>query len=189
MYPTGKFSAFESYSDCARPHAPRAGFQTDAAGQIASELGLASARDVTFFDLNARSRNQFCHAAVALVPAASLARAGLTAADPSRPVFVAAFRGSSNAAAFVADVNFESAPHTVRGGSVEVHAGFWDSLHGRPAPATCDARGSGPVPASCAEAVAAHIDQLAAAHGAKGHLQVMVTGLSLVRSGDVCACC
>lgn len=183
MYPTGTSSASASYSDCARPHAPRPGFQSDAAAQIASELGLPSPRDVTFFDLNAPLQKQFCHAALALVPASSLARAGLSVADPSRPAFVAAFRGSSNAAAAIADVNFESAPHAVRGGTtVQVHAGFWESLFGRPGLQTCSATGTGPVPQSCADAVAAKIDQLAAAHGGKGPAQVLVTGHSLVRT-------
>jgi hypothetical protein len=164
-----------SYSDCARPHAPRNAFQRNSVDAIANELGI-QASAVTLFDLNAPGANQFCHAAAALVGPNS----GLAVRDPSRPAVVVAFRGSSNVAAAVADLNFESVPKTVRGRTVEVHRGFWDSVFGAPAPTTCDkAAGAGPVPQSCAAAVAGHIAQLAQSHSLKGPVQVLVTGHSL----------
>ncbi|KAI8466656.1 MAG: Alpha/Beta hydrolase protein [Monoraphidium minutum] len=164
-----------AFSDCARPHAPRRGFQAAAAAEIAALL-KASPGDVTFFDLNVPAQAQFCHAAVVALTPSGAAAAGLPGSGPAA---VVAFRGSSNIAAAAADLDKDSIPQQFRGKTVEVHKGFAASLLAPPAPNSCAMAGTGPVPDSCAAALQAHLESLSKAAGGAGPLRVAVTGHSL----------
>lgn len=176
--PKGSSIVIGSYSDCARPHLPRSAFQTTVADLVSKELSVPASA-VTFFDLNAPAAEQFCHATVVYVGASAVKSSGLIVPNPSAPAVVVAFRGSSNIAAAIADVNFESTQKSFRGSKVEVHRGFWESLFGAPAAGSCDTKASGQKPASCSEAIVEHLTGLVKTHSVKGPLQVLVTGHSL----------